>query len=169
MSTKTVTIHGESFELSTPYVAGHVLTEAEAKHLNQTRLENVRNNVAKAVKEATESQDPAKIAEARSLVASYDGSYQFTLAGAGAPRVTLDPVEKEARKLAVEFVKAKLAEQGRTVKQVPPGLTEDEWKAKLESNYEKVMAQDVIQRQAKKIVAERKKGAEAASAELDLG
>jgi len=168
MSTKTVTIHGESFELSTPYVAGHVLTEAEAKHLNQTRLENVRNNVAKAVKEATESQDPAKIAEARSLVAEYDAKYEFTLAGAGAPRVTLDPVQKEARKLAVDFVKAKLSEQGRTIKQVPQGLTEDEWKEKLEANYEKVMAQEAIQKQARKIVAERKKGADAVVEELDL-
>lgn len=166
MSTKTVTIHGEKFEFSTPYVAGHALTEAEAKHLNQTRLENVRNNVAKAVKEAIDSGDPEKLAQARATVAEYDGKYVFTLTGAGAPRQVLDPVEKEARRLAIEYVKAKLAEKGRTIKQVPEGMTEDEWKAKLEANYEAVATNDQIIARAKKIVAEKKKAADALGDDL---
>lgn len=166
MSTKTVTIHGEKFEFATPYAAGHVLTEAEAKHLNQTRIENVRNNVAKAVKEAIDAGDPAKLDEVRGKVSAYDSEYTFTLTGAGAPRQTLDPVEKEARKLAIEYVKAKLAEKGRTIKQVPEGLSEDEWKAKLEANYEAVMQNETIISRAKKIVAEKKKAAEALSDDL---
>ena len=41
---KTISISGQAFDVSTPYAAGHTLTEAEAKVLNQTRAENIGNN-----------------------------------------------------------------------------------------------------------------------------
>ena len=67
---KTVTIAGLAVELSTPYAAGHTLNEAEAKTLNQVRIENIRNNSAKAVKEA--GDDAAKAVEAQPFVRSGD-------------------------------------------------------------------------------------------------
>lgn len=169
MSTKTVTIAGQSFELATPYVAGHVLNEAEAKTLNQVRIENVRNNRAAAVKEAFESGDEEKIAAVRAAVAEYDASYVFTLAGAGAQRVTRDPVEREAYAMAKEFVKAHLAKSNRTIKMVPEGMTEEDWKAKLEENYEKVAGSEAVLAEARKAVAAKAKRMDKLAESIDLG
>lgn len=169
MTTKTVTIAGQSFDLSTPYVAGHTLNEAEAKTLNQVRVENIRNNSAKAVKEAYESGDAAKIAAVREIVAKYDAEYVFTVAGAGSARVVRDPVEREAYAIAKEFVKNHLAKTGRTFKTVPEGMDEETWKAKVEENIEKVAASEAVLAEAKKAVAAKAKRAEKLAEAIDLG
>lgn len=166
MSTKTVTIAGLTIDLSTPYVAGHVLNEAEAKTLNQVRIENIRNNSAKAVKEAGE--DAEKLAEVKAKIQAYDAEYQFSIAGEGSARVTRDPVEREAYAIAKEFVKAHLQKQNRTIKMVPEGLTEDEWKAKLEENYEKVATNPDVIAEAKKVVAAKTKRAEKLAESIQL-
>ncbi len=168
MSTKSVTIAGQSFELSTPYVAGHTLNEAEAKTLNQVRIENIRNNSAKLVKDAFESGDAAKIDEAKAKVAEYDRDYVFTIAGTGTA-IKRDPVEREAYALAREFVKAHLAKTGRTFKSVPEGSTEEEWKAKLEENIEKVAGSDAVLAEARKTVAAKAKRLEKLAENIDLG
>lgn len=106
----SLTIAGHSFTLDTPFEAGHVLNEAEASVLNQTWLENIRNNTAKHVKKAVEDgEDPTKIVE------DYASSYQFgvRVAGTGAVR-TADPVEREALKIAKAEVKAALAKKKLT-------------------------------------------------------
>jgi len=164
---KTVTIAGLSVELSTPYVAGHTLTEAEAKTLNQVRIENIRNNSAKAVKEAGE--DEAKLAEVKEKILAYDAAYQFSIAGEGAARVTRDPVEREAYAIAKEFVKAHLAKTGRTFKTVPEGMSEDEWKAKVEENIEKVATSEAVVAEAKKTVAAKSKRMDKLAESIDLG
>ena len=54
MTTKEITIAGQTFAVLQPYAEGHTITEAEAKALNQVRAENVRNNMAGKVKAAAE-------------------------------------------------------------------------------------------------------------------
>jgi hypothetical protein len=158
---KTKIIDGESFTISQPYEAGHQCTEAEAKALNQVRSENIGNNLRSAIaaaKEKREAGDSADFDNLAALVAKYDSEYTFSRGGGGGGgRTVRDPVEREALSLAREYIKGHLADKGRTMKQVPEGMTEDEWKAKLEANIEKVAASDDILKLAKKRVAEKQK------------
>ena len=82
------TINGISFEISTPYSEGHVLTEAEAKALNQTRSENIGNNLRAKIKEMQEAGESEDAIAA--IVAEKDAEYVFTLASVSASR-KLDP------------------------------------------------------------------------------
>jgi hypothetical protein len=150
---KNKVIAGESFQLSQPYAAGHTLTEAEAKTLNQVRSENIGNNLRDKIKELIEA---GKLADAQALVAERDASYEFTLAQVGASRV-LDPVEKEARSLAKEIVKAKLAEKGLKFTVAPDGETKESWAEKMEANVEKFAASEQVLAEAKKAVAAKQK------------
>lgn len=104
---REITIAGEVFTVAVPYAAGHVITEAEANALNQSRCEAVRNNTAKAVKEALEAGDKNKAAE---IVAAYDAEYVFSIRSGGGATKVIDPIEREALKVAKEVLKAKLAE-----------------------------------------------------------
>lgn len=151
--TKTKVIAGESFEIRAPYAAGHVLTEAEAKTLNQVRSENIGNNVREKVKELI---DAGKLDEAKALVAEKDASYEFTLATVGAT-AKLDPVEREARAIAREIVKAKLAEKGLKMTTPPDGHTKESWAEKIEENVAKFAAADQVMAEAKKAVNAKKK------------
>ncbi len=102
---KTKTINGVNFEISQPYTEGHVINEAEARVLNQTRSENIGNNVRAKLKELIEAAaTPEALAQ---LVAEKDAEYVFTLANVGEGR-RLDPYEKEAEKIARDLLKAKL-------------------------------------------------------------
>ena len=86
--------------------------------LNQVRAENVRNNCAKKVKTAT--ADLAEGAEITSEamaalsaeVAAYDSAYVFNMATVSAAARVVDPVEREAIKLARANVTALLKEKG---------------------------------------------------------
>lgn len=164
---KTVTIAGQAFDLATPYAAGHTLTDAEAKTLNQVRIENIRNNKAKAVKEAFESGDAAKIDAVRAEVQAYDNEYVFTIAGIGAPR--LDPVEREARNLAKEYLKAHLAKTGRTMSKTPEGETDESWAEKVEANIVKLASSDTFLAEAKKSVDAKAKRLSKLAESVDLG
>ncbi len=110
--TKSTTISGFKFEISTPYSEGHTVTADEAAVLNQVRAENIGNNLRAKVKEQAE----AVIAEAggeltdvqttnfvtqvqSKIIDAYDKDYKLEAKKPAQPRVT-DPVEKEARKLA---------------------------------------------------------------------
>ena len=152
---KTIVIQGQSFEVNTPYSEGHTLTEVEAKVLNQTRCENIRNNMAKQVKELVEKND---LAAASAAVKEYDDKYEFSMVRGGGTRRTMDPVERAARSLAREAIKAKLASEGRKLKDVDP--------EKLEEAIEKVAAQDEFLKAARKQVAEKQKLAEQAGESL---
>lgn len=107
MSKMQLTIEGDLYELSAPYAAGHVLNEHEAAALNQTRGENVRNNVASQMKRKIKEvgDRPLTADEKSEIVNKYDAEYQF---GARSQRI-LDPVEREARAMATELVKAAAA------------------------------------------------------------
>lgn len=160
---KNKVIAGESFQISQPYVAGHTLTEAEAKTLNQVRSENIGNNLREKIKELL---DAGKLDEAKALVAERDSTYEFTLATVSAA-AKLDPVEKEARAIAKEIVKAKLAEKGLKATTPPDGETKESWAEKIEANVAKFAATEQVMAEAKKAVnAKQKRLASLASLEV---
>lgn len=150
---KTKVIHDVSFEISQPYEAGHVLSEAEAKALNQVRSENIGNNVRAKIKELL---DAGKQDEAKALVAEKDSAYEFTLASVSAS-AKLDPVEREARALAREYIKAHLAQTGRKINVPPEGETKESWAEKIEANIETLAAKDEILKEAKRAVDQKRK------------
>lgn len=117
---RQVTIAGESFEIAAPYAAGHQLNEAEASVLNQTYLENIRNNAAGRIKAAKEKngadfsldapiggegEDAGKTL--RQVIAEYASTYEFGVRVARNSEPA-DPVEREARVIAREAINAKL-------------------------------------------------------------
>jgi hypothetical protein len=166
--TKEIVIQGEKFTVGTPYDAGHTLTEAEARALNQVRLENIRNNLASRVAKALEGGEGApSLDEVRAYAVEYDGKYDFSQrAASGAGARKLDPVEREARKLAREAIAEHLREQGRKLSDVPEGSTKEEWEAKLDETISQVAADDNILRAAKKIVNDRQKAGRSAIANI---
>ena len=156
MSHKDKVINGLTFSISQPYAPGHVLTEAEAKALNQTRSENIGNNVRAKVKEFQDANaDHATIA---AHIAEVDAKYEFTLAGVSAS-AKLDPVEKEAQRLAKELLRDHLAATGRKLTTVPEGLTKEEWEAKVAAEIELIAAiEDIVKAAKKNVEAKRKQG-----------
>lgn len=154
---KTRIINGVAFEIRQPYEAGHTLTEIEARVLNQTRSENVGNNVRQKLKDMADEGKTED--ELRAFVAEVDGAYEFSSAREGSGRV-VDPTEREARKIARELLKAHLAETGRKLTVAPEGLTEDEWKEKIEGEVDRIAALDDVLKAAKKNVEAKKKQSE---------
>lgn len=122
-NTREITVQGLTLVVGQPYAEGHVVTEAEAKALNQTRAENIRNNCAGKVRaklkelnleDADQLPEEVKV-ELLNEFTSYESDYTFTLANAGGGTRALDPVEKEAKKIATEILKIALAEAGRKI------------------------------------------------------
>lgn len=157
MNTKTKTINGLAFEISVPYEAGHIVTEAEAKALNQTRAENIGNNLRKKITEMQEAGEPFETIAA--LVAEADANYIFTLANVSTAR-KLDPYEKEAVKIARELIKEHLAASGKKLTVAPEGYTQEEWEDKIEGEVERISTSEAVMKAAKKNVDARKKTAE---------
>lgn len=154
MSTKTLTIYGLSAEISAPFVEGHVMTAAEAKALNQTRTENISNNVRKAVG-ALRSEDGTFTAEntekALAAIAEADAKYVFTLANAGSGRKVVDPVEREAVAIAKAGLTAKLKERGETIK----GYDEKNGEGAFAAKVAEVAEREDVRKVAAKRVKER--------------
>lgn len=157
MATKEMTINGVAVAVTQPYEAGHQITEAEAKALNQVRAENIGNNLRKQIKEALEAAggDAAAVqASVQDLVTKYDGEYEFTLASVGGGSTArLDPLTKECRAIAKNFIAGKLKEMGISQKDYLAANGEDAIKNKvveLAENPQIVAA-------AKKALAEREK------------
>lgn len=122
-----LTIQGLEFDYSMPYAPGAIeLTEGEASTLNQVRGENLRNNFASTIKKLKEDQadkyrkenglaeDADVPADAIVLdhatlageFADYDKEYEFGVRKAGSgPRVPVDPVEREAFKIAQGIIR----------------------------------------------------------------
>lgn len=159
MATKTITIQGLNFDVTAPYEAGHTVTEAEAKALNQTRAENIRNNFAKRVKDAKEKHGeelPQDVVnELNAAVSEYDAAYEFTLANAGGGTRVTDPVEREALNLARGAIRAKAKQEG---KRILPANYEGEvgendiTKERFDELVAQVAAQDNVQKLARKRV-----------------
>lgn len=162
---KTISIAGQAFELSTPYVAGHVCSEVEAKVLNQTRAENIGNNFRNDVKAALEKGTPEALDELRAAIAKADAEYQFSAGGVA--RTPIDPIEAEAIRIAKEVVKGKIAEKFAV--SIKKYLETEGNQAKYDSAVEKLASSEEVLKEAKKRVAAKKKTFEAAGADLDLG
>lgn len=157
MTTKTKTIEGKNFEISQPYEAGHTITDIEARVLNQTRSENIGNNIRAKLKEAIAAG--ATDDALAQLVAELDATYVFTAAGTRAA-AKLDPYEKEARSMAMKMIKSKLAETGRKFDVAPDGYTPEEWKEYLETKVDEVATNPVVIEGAKKTVDAKRKAAD---------
>lgn len=130
----TITIQGLEFAVSTPYTEGHQLTAAEASVINQTRCENIRNNFAGRVKAAkAEAATQRQIAEEdvtadmlpdfSAEFQALDQSYEFGVRRVGSGPA-LNPVDKEARKIARERLMAALKERNVDPKTLPEGALE---------------------------------------------
>lgn len=116
--TKPLTIQGLTFHAPIRYSAGHVLTDVEAKVLNQTLAENLRNNFADTVKAAIEKAgDKALVdmAELRAEFATYAAEYTFAAGPGRGPRPAADPVGAEAFRLAKADVEAAIRAKGHKV------------------------------------------------------
>lgn len=149
-----LTIAGHAFELAAPYAAGHVLNEAEAASLNQTRAENVGNQLRKHIKALqgdAETLTDEQAEQIRALVAERDASYTFGIRAATGATRTTDPVEREARVVAREQIVAHLAKSNRKIKDLDKELVATKI-AELAAN--------------PKVVAEAKKRIKARSSDL---
>lgn len=131
---KTITVQGVAVEISQPYAAGHTITEAEAKALNQVRAENIGNNMRKTIKDALEEAGgnvEAIQSDIQAKVAEYDKNYEFTLASVGGGSTRLDPLTKECRSIARDFLHSKIKEAGQSVKDYKEANGEEAYKAKI--------------------------------------
>lgn len=167
MSTKEITIAGQTFTVSQPYVAGHAITEAEAKALNQVRAENVRNNMASKVKAAVEGTAKEGEPTADTIaahVAEYDANYVFTLASVGGGKRSTDPVEVEALRIARGMFADWAAKHKLTVKAVKEKIGDEAYDAKVAEIAER---EDVL-KEAKRRVKARQASAESAMDDLGL-
>jgi peptidoglycan/xylan/chitin deacetylase (PgdA/CDA1 family) len=152
---RSIVIQGEAFSCPQPYSAGHVLTEAESRALNQVFSENIRNNLAGKVKEAKEK---GNLQEVLPTLTEYAANYSFALPGQ-TERRSVDPYEREARSIARESIKAHLAAKGRKIKDVDA--------EKLEAKIDELAAREDILKLARKRVNEKKKVVELTVEGLD--
>lgn len=162
--TRKKLIDGETFEITAPYAEGHTINAAEAKVLNQTRSENIGNNVRARIKELKAAN---KIDEARELVAKIDSEYVFTLSNVGEGRKSLDPIEREARNIAKDIIKAHLAKTGRKITVAPDGETKDSWADKIEAQIEQLTTRADVVKLAKENVGKRQKVIDAGLGDLE--
>lgn len=158
---KIISIFDLDFTVSQPYEAGHTVTEAEAKALNQVRKENLGNNfrgtVKKAVEEAGVDADgkavplaDAKIAELTATFTDLDSKYVFTLANATSSR-KLEPWEREVRTLIKGAIREQLAAE------TPPRKMSDLSDEEVESIIDGNSDNPDIVKAAKKAIADRQK------------
>lgn len=171
-ASKEIVIQGVKFTVPVPYAEGHPLTAPEARALNQVYHENLRNNFAKQVKNSLEGVEGAlPEAQLPSAFAEYVAGYSFSTpgAGGGASRA-LGPVEREARALAKDLVKAHLAKTGNSFTAPKEASDEDKaaYKAKIDAKIEEVAARDEVLATAKKNVADRAKSLDKITMTLDL-
>jgi DNA repair ATPase RecN len=151
------TINGLQFDISAPYAEGHTINAIEARVLNQTRAENIGNNARAKIKEMQEAGNSDQ--EIADYVSSVDQNYQFTAAGVSASR-KLDPVEREANKIARELLRSHLATSGRKLTVAPEGMTDEEWDDKVSAEVERIAGLDDVVKAAQKNVQAKNKQAE---------
>lgn len=164
----TITIQGHEFDFGQPrYAEGHSVNANEAHALNQVLLENVRNNTASRIKAAAEK---AAVAPAdvnidspneagltlRQSILDYAASYAFGLRSVRTAE-PVDPVEKEAIKIAKDAIRKALASKKIKVANLPEG--------KFDEMVETYAArEDTVSEAKRRVKANEKAGA----GELDL-
>lgn len=150
MATKKITISGRSYEVNAPYVEGQTINAAEARTLNQTRAENIGNNFRKAVKEA--GDDQTKLQDIEGNLGKYDQEYNFATGGGSVRAV--DPVDREAIRIAKQAIKAKVESAGHKFKD---WMQVEGNQEKYDSAVERTSQQDDVLKLAKKAVADKAK------------
>lgn len=105
---RDVVIQEHIFKIPAPFNEGHTCSGSEAQVLNQTLAENVRNNMAKRIKESVDAGtfDPSAM---QAEIDEYLEEYEF---GARRGRGPIDPIEREALIIAKDEVKAALRRNG---------------------------------------------------------
>lgn len=145
---RSITIAGASFVIPQPFDEGHICTAGEARALNQLLAENVRNNLAAKVKEGGVDQ---------AAVTEYATTYEFSTASV--PKPKLDPIEREARRIAKEKIRASL----------PEGAKLDDFdEESVEAEIERIAALPEVVKVAKEIVKARSKSSDLELGELNL-
>lgn len=168
-----ITIQGHEFDFGAArYAEGHVCSANEANALNQVRLENIRNNTASKIKKAAEdgkvkpeevNLDSTQVTvgeetmSLREAIQRYADGYEF---GARAVRSAepIDPVDREAERIAKEAIRAALKAKKVKVADLPEG--------KFDEAVEAYAAREDVRAEAKRRVKQREKIGEG---ELDLG
>ena len=119
-----ITIQGAAFIVPEPFTEGYTLKANEAAALNQVLAENLRNNFAKRVKDALEevggSVEGLDVVALQAELDAYVGTYEFGARKTGT-RVSLDPVEREARKQAAKKIREALRKKGIAQKDMEDG------------------------------------------------
>lgn len=164
----SITIQGLIFPVAAPYEEGHQCNSAEAATLNQTRHENLRNNFRTTVlkafeaakKDGREGLNDKEKAELLSKFGAYEQEYEF--AGKRASRGPVDPVEREARKIAREIILGAMRAKGLSMKDRPEG--------EMDSNIDLLLSKRPgIREEAKKRVQSLKDmAAESLGEEIDF-
>lgn len=113
-----ITVAGVILSVPQPFTEGHVLRANEAAVLNQTYAENLRNNFAGTVKKAKEGEAEPDTAALQAALDEYINTYDFGVRRVGTRTVPLDPVHREALRLAGEAVKAALHKKGMSIKEI---------------------------------------------------
>lgn len=118
------TIKGLVFSAPEPFVEGDIITAAEAAVLNQVFRENIRNNFAstveKAKEEAAKSGSTVDRDTLQESLDKYIEAYEFGVGVRRAPGVSraVDPVEAEARSIALSRIKEGLRAKGLQISKV---------------------------------------------------
>ncbi len=110
-------VYKHVFDLPDRYAEGHAVTAAEAAVLNQQMAEllshRIRNGAFEAVTVGT-APTPEQVAEAEKFLAEEAGKFEFgSTRGSGTPRIVLDPVGKEAKRIADALVRKALVKAGK--------------------------------------------------------
>jgi len=118
--TEEFTIQGLTFAVPQPYVAGTLeLTEGEASALNQTFAENIRNNFSGVIQQAEVDYRKANgLAEGAEVpkdqldkdglatkLSEYAKTYEFGVRSVRGARIPMDPVGREAYRIAGELIR----------------------------------------------------------------
>ena len=106
MTTRALKLpHGINVEVSQPYSEGYVLSAVEADKLNRVFADSVRSAIMAKLKNVEEPDASGLSAEFQ----AYADAYSFTVRSA---KASVDPVAKEAHKIAKEQVCAALRRKG---------------------------------------------------------
>jgi hypothetical protein len=106
MSTRVLNLpNGIVVNVAQPYAEGHVLSALEAEKLNHVLADNIRTSLMSKLKRL-EDVDAEKVG---AEFQSYADSYSFVVRS---PKATVDPVTKEAMKIAKEQVLAAIRSKG---------------------------------------------------------
>lgn len=156
-----------NFTVPQPYTEGHQCSAIEAKVLNQSFGENIGNNIRGMIKKFLNKEEGAHENEAalRADVDAKIAAYQFTESAAKGTSRTMTPEQKEANKIAREWLMGKLKEAGYTRKSY------EEAKAKegIEDAFAVKVSEIAETEKVQKLAAANIKRAQAALDDLQLG